>query len=80
MAKQPPQIERVYPRGVGQRIQIDPQICNGCAVVRGTRITVQTILEFLGNGDTIEVILQEYPKGRSPQWAGWLGHWVNIVG
>jgi len=47
---------------VGQHIQVDPQVCNGCPVVRGTRITVQTVLEFLGNGDTIEVILQEYPS------------------
>jgi uncharacterized protein (DUF433 family) len=31
-------------------------------VVRGTRVTVQTILEFLAAGDSIEDILEEYPK------------------
>jgi len=31
-------------------------------VVTGTRITVQTILEFLGAGDRIEDLLEEYPS------------------
>ncbi len=45
-----------------ERIVIDPAICNGRPVVRGTRITAQTILEFLGAGDTIEDVLEEYPS------------------
>jgi uncharacterized protein (DUF433 family) len=47
---------------VEERVEINPLICNGRPVIRGTRITVQTILEFLGNGDSIEAILQEYPS------------------
>lgn len=43
------------------RIIIDPAICNGRPVVRGTRITAQTILEFLGAGDSVEDVLEEYP-------------------
>lgn len=44
-----------------ERIVIDPAICNGRPAVRGTRITVQTVLEFLGAGDSIEDVLEEYP-------------------
>jgi uncharacterized protein (DUF433 family) len=44
-----------------ERVAIDPDICNGRPVIRGTRITVQTILEFLGAGDSIEEVLEEYP-------------------
>ena len=44
------------------RISISPEICNGRPVISGTRITVQTILEFLGAGDSIEDILEEYPS------------------
>lgn len=44
------------------RISISPDICNGRPVVTGTRITVQTILEFLGAGDSIEDVLEEYPR------------------
>jgi uncharacterized protein (DUF433 family) len=31
-------------------------------VVRGTRIAVQTVLEFLAAGDSVEDVLEEYPK------------------
>lgn len=44
------------------RINIDPDICNGRPIITNTRITVQTIMEFLGAGDSIEVILEEYPS------------------
>lgn len=45
-----------------ERIVIDPTICNGRPTIRGTRVTVQTILEFLGAGDSTEAILNEYPS------------------
>ncbi len=45
-----------------ERIVIDPGICSGRPVVRGTRITVQTVLEFLGAGDSMDEILEEYPR------------------
>ncbi len=44
------------------RISIDPDVCNGRPVIKGTRIPVQTILEFLGAGDSIEDVLEEYPS------------------
>lgn len=43
------------------RIVIDPNICNGRPTVRGTRITAQTVLEFLAAGDSTQDILDEYP-------------------
>lgn len=45
---------------VKDRISISPNICNGRPVIAGTRITVQTILEFLGAGDSIAEVLEEY--------------------
>ncbi len=45
-----------------ERIAVDPAICNGRPTIQGTRITVQTILEFLGAGDSIDDILSEYPS------------------
>ncbi len=44
------------------RISIDPDILNGKPTIRGKRIAVQTILEFLSNGDSIEEILENYPS------------------
>jgi len=43
-------------------ISIKPDVCNGRPVIRGTRIMVQTILEFLAAGDSMEDVLEEYPK------------------
>jgi len=42
-------------------IVIDPAVCNGRPVVKGTRITVQTIIEFLAAGDTVDEVLETYP-------------------
>ena len=44
-----------------ERITVSPDICNGKPVVRGTRITVQTVLEFLAAGDSVDDVLAEYP-------------------
>ena len=47
---------------MGDRIVIDADVCNGQPTIQGTRIAVQTILEFLGAGDNIEDVLDEYPS------------------
>jgi uncharacterized protein (DUF433 family) len=44
-----------------ERITVDDGICNGKPVIRGMRITVQTILEFLLAGTTEEELLYQYP-------------------
>lgn len=43
------------------RITIDDELCNGKPIIRGMRITVQTILEFLFNGTSEKEILKQYP-------------------
>lgn len=43
-------------------ISVDPDVCNGKPVFRGTRITVQTIFEFLSVGDSMEDVLKHYPS------------------
>ncbi len=50
---------------IAERITIDDNICNGRPTIRGTRITVQTILDFLSAGDSPEDILQQYPSLES---------------
>lgn len=44
------------------KITINPDICNGRPIIANTRIPVQTILEFLGAGDSIADVLEEYPS------------------
>jgi uncharacterized protein (DUF433 family) len=43
------------------RISIDPQICFGKPCIRGHRIWVSLILDFLASGMTTEEILKQYP-------------------
>ncbi|WKN40472.1 DUF433 domain-containing protein [Tunicatimonas pelagia] len=47
---------------ITDRITIDADLCNGKPTIRGKRITVQTILEFLSAGDSKEEILEAYPS------------------
>lgn len=46
---------------IADRITIDEKICNGKPTIRGLRITVQTLIEFLAAGDTPEELLKQYP-------------------
>lgn len=43
------------------RITLDPNIANGRPTIRGLRMTVHTVLDYLAAGDKAEDILQEYP-------------------
>jgi uncharacterized protein (DUF433 family) len=43
------------------RITTTPDVCNGKPTIRGMRITVKTILEYIAAGETIEGILEAYP-------------------
>jgi uncharacterized protein (DUF433 family) len=43
------------------RITVDPEVCHGKPCVRGLRYPVETILEYLAGGDTIEDLLKEFP-------------------
>ena len=43
-------------------IQSTPSVMMGKPVVIGTRITVESILEKLGSGETIEHILEAHPR------------------
>ena len=44
-----------------KRISIDPNICFGRPCIRGHRIWVSLILDFLASGATMKDILNDYP-------------------
>jgi len=43
-------------------ITIDPDVALGKPVVRGTRITVEHVLDRLGGGDSVEALLDAHPR------------------
>lgn len=44
------------------RIQADPNVCEGKATIRGLRITVDFVLKLLGDRYTADDIVREYPE------------------
>jgi len=44
-----------------ERISVDPKVCFGKPCIRGHRIWVSLILDFLASGWTIAEILDNYP-------------------
>ncbi|MDR4497017.1 MAG: DUF433 domain-containing protein [Candidatus Scalindua sp.] len=44
------------------RVEINPKVCHGKPVIKGTRVLVSNILGALGAGDSIEEVLEDYPN------------------
>lgn len=44
-----------------ERITTDPKVCHGQPVVRGLRYPVETLLELLASGMTLDEVLADYP-------------------
>ena len=44
------------------RIELNPRICNGRPVIKGTRISVSVILEQIAEGDSWDTVLSSYPE------------------
>ena len=43
-------------------IVVDPRVCHGRPVFRGTRVLVSDVLEMLAADMSVERVLQEYPQ------------------
>jgi len=43
-----------------ERITVDPSILVGKPIIRGTRMSVEFIVDLLGRGWTVEEVLREY--------------------
>jgi len=44
-----------------ERISIDPKVCHGNPCIKGTRVMVSIILDYLKAGESVEAILEQYP-------------------
>jgi uncharacterized protein (DUF433 family) len=63
-----------------KRISVDPKVCHGKPCIKGTRIMVSIILDYLKAGEPEEEILRQYPTLGSEDvraaigYAAWLAH------
>jgi len=49
-------------KGLLSRIVLDPKVMAGKPIIKGTRLTVQHILNLLAHGETTDDILKEYTE------------------
>lgn len=49
-----------------ERISVNPKVMTGKPVIRGTRVTVELILNLLAHGATRDEVLEEY-HGLTPE-------------
>ncbi|MGQ9628190.1 MAG: DUF433 domain-containing protein [Anaerolineae bacterium] len=49
-----------------ERITLNPKVMVGKPIIKGTRLTVEYILNLLAHGATVSEILEEY-KGLTPE-------------
>jgi uncharacterized protein (DUF433 family) len=62
------------------RIVFNPEILAGKPVIRGTRISVQHILELLSTGSTVERLIQKYPQLCSEDIFQVIGYAAERIG
>lgn len=48
-------------RDVAEVVSVNPEVMSGAPVFRGTRVLVQTLLDHLEAGDSLEVFLSDFP-------------------
>ena len=53
---------RDYVQGMNERIEMNPRVCGGRPVIKGTRIPVEVILGQLAEGESWEALLKGYPE------------------
>ena len=46
----------------GSVVQVDPEVLGGTAVFAGTRVPVQTLIDYLEAGDRLDTFLDDFPS------------------
>ena len=64
---------------IRDRISIDPNICFGKPCIRGTRIWVSLILDFLAAGESVESVLATYPQLTADDVRAALGYAAEVA-
>jgi uncharacterized protein (DUF433 family) len=63
-----------------KRLSVNPKVCHGKPCIKGTRIMVSILLDYLRAGEPREEILRQYPTLKPGDidaalgYAAWLAH------
>lgn len=64
---------------MNDRIEVNPEICHGKPVIRGTRIMVRNILGAFAAGESMSDILKSYPELTTDDIAAALAYAIELV-
>ena len=64
---------------MSERIEVNPNICSGKPVIRGTRIMVKNILGMVAGGYTLDRILHAYPELTSEDVSSALKYAADMI-
>jgi uncharacterized protein (DUF433 family) len=60
-------------------VSISPDVMGGTPVFPGTRVPVQTLLDYLEGGDTIDIFLDGFPSVSREQVVAFLEHAAKLA-
>ena len=56
-----------------EHVVVDPVIQSGAPVFAGTRVPIQNLFDYLGEGDSLAVFLEQFPSVSREQAVSVLG-------
>jgi uncharacterized protein (DUF433 family) len=68
----------MYPSGESV-FHSDPEILGGTPVFRGTRVPVETLMEWLEGGSSLEEFLENFPTVARDQAIAFLQHATQVA-
>jgi uncharacterized protein (DUF433 family) len=57
---------------VDQIVQVNPDVMHGTPCFAGTRVPVETLIDYVAEGDTIDAFLADFPSVKREQATGLL--------
>ena len=60
-------------------IELNPEVMMGKPIIKGTRITVENIMEMTATGDTVTDIMEAYPHLSKKQILAALKYATDII-
>ena len=64
---------------MNNRIEVNPNICHGKPVIRGTRIMVRNILGSFASGESINDIIRNFPELTSQDIEAAIAFAIELV-
>jgi len=64
---------------MNQHVEIDPRVCGGKPVIRGTRIPLTVVVDQLAATGSVSGLLEKYPELSADQVAGALRYCHSVI-